>query len=148
MVIFIILVLKGEYIMKFVNNIAVATTKFEKVMLQKLKYDLINKGADYVNNWHPEVCFVCNPLTLADALGYPNVSYNGSRLVSDDPEYGYADLGWTPKNLDTLIAGYRIAGKHRKTARILKECKRRGIKEVPFMWGYQLPHYFDDEVAD
>ena len=52
------------------------------------------------------------------------------------------------ENLDTLIAGYRIAGKHRKTARILKECKRRGIKEVPFVWGYQLPHYFDDEVAD
>jgi hypothetical protein len=133
--------------MKFKNDIAIPTTKFEKVMLQKLKYDLINKEADYVNNWHPEECFVCNPLILADALGYPSVSYKGSRMISDDPCYGYADLSWTPKNLDALIAGYRLAGKHRKVASILKECKRRGI-EAPFMWGYQLPHYFDDEVAD
>lgn len=133
--------------MKFKNGIAIPTTKFEKVMLQKLKYDLINKEADYVNNWHPEECWY-NPLALADALGYPSVSYKGSRLVSDDPEYGYADLSWTPTNLSVIIASYRLAGKHRKTAHILKECKRRGIKEVPFMWGHQLPHYFDDEVVD
>ena len=132
--------------MKLVNAKAVPTTKFEKVMLQKLKYDLINKEADYVNNWHSEECWY-NPLVLADALGYPNVSYNGSRLVSDDPEYGYVDLSWVPTNLSVIIAGYRLAGKSRKVARILKECKRRGI-EAPFMWGYQLPHYFDDEVID
>lgn len=133
--------------MKFVNAKAIPTTRFEEGALQKLKYDLIDNGVSYVNNWHPEECW-CNPLMLADALGYPNVSYNGSRLVSDDPDYGYADLSWTPKNLDVLIAGYRLAGKYRKVARILKECKRRGIKEAPFMWGYQLPHYFDDEVVD
>ena len=133
--------------MKFVNTKAVPTTKFEKTMLQKLKYDLINKEADYVNNWHPEESLVCHPVDLADALGYPNVSYKGSLLVSDDPEYGYADLSWVPTNLSVIIAGYRLAGKSRKAARILKECKRRGI-EAPFMWGYQLPHYFDDEVVD
>lgn len=137
--------------MKFKNGIAIPTTKFEKVMLQKLKYDLIDKEADYINNWHPEESLVCHPVDLADALGYPNVFYDGSRMVSDDPEYGYAELSWTPKNLDVIIAGYRLAGKHRKVARILKECKRRGI-EAPFLMGHQLPHYFDyydeDEVVD
>ena len=56
--------------MKFKNGIVIPTTKFEKVMLQKLKYDLLDN--DYVcGNWHPEECAICHPLDLVDALGYP-----------------------------------------------------------------------------
>lgn len=131
----------------FVSAVAIATTKFEKGVLKDLKYDLIDKDATYVNNWHPEESLVCHPMDLADTLGYRNVFYDGSRMVSDDPEYGYAELSWTPTNLAILIAGYRLAGKHRKVARILKECKRRGI-DAPFLCGYQLPHYYDDEYED
>lgn len=54
--------------MKFKNGIAIPTTKFEKVMLQKLKYDLLDN--DYVcGNWHPEECAIYHPLDLVDALG-------------------------------------------------------------------------------
>lgn len=106
--------------MKFKNGIAIPTTKFEKVMLQKLKYDLLDN--DYVcGNWHPEECAICHPLDLVDALGYPNATHNSRGGFAD--EYGN-DINQKPTNLDAIIAGYRLAGKHRKVARILKECKR------------------------
>ena len=36
----------------------------------------------------------------------------------------------TPKDLEVLVAGYRMLGKHRKVSRILKECDIRNI-DVP-----------------
>ena len=153
MVIFIILVLKGEYIMKFVkikkeddfvSAVAIATTKFEKDALQHLKYDLLDK--EYVcGNWHPEECKVCHPLDLVDVLGYPNASHDKGKIVDDNNMV----INWVPTNLDAIIAGYRLAGKYRKVARILKECKRLKI-DAPFLCGYQIPNYYldDDEYDD
>ena len=131
--------------MKFKNGIAIPTTKFEKVMLQKLKYDLLDNN--YVcGNWHPEECAIYHPLDLVDALGYPNATHNGRSGFAD--EYGN-DINQKPTNLDAIIAGYRLAGKHRKVTRILKECKRRKIY-APDLWGHQIPYYdyFDYEDED
>lgn len=124
-------------------DVAIATTKFEKEVLQKLKYDLLDD--DYVcGNWHPEECAVCHPLDLVDALGYPNASHDKGKIVDERGN----DINQKPTNLDAIIAGYRLAGKHRKVARILKECKRRKIY-APDLWGHQVPsYYFDDEFED
>lgn len=116
-------------------DVAIATTKFEKVMLQKLKYDLLDE--EYVcGNWHPEECAVCHPLDLVDALGYPNASHDKGKIVDERGN----DINQNPTNLEAIIAGYRLAGKHRKVARILKECRRRKI-DAPYLWGHQVPYY-------
>lgn len=110
--------------MKFKNGIAIPTTKFEKVMLQKLKYDLLDN--DYVcGNWHPEECAICHPLDLVDVLGYPNATHNSRGGFAD--EYGN-DINQKPTNLDAIIAGYRMIGRHRKVAQILKKIKQLGIE--------------------
>lgn len=127
----------------YISTIAKATTKFEHEMLQKLKYDLLDK--EYVcGNWHPEECAIYHPLDLVDALGYPNASHDKGKIVDERGN----DINQNPTNLEVLIAGYRLAGKYRKVARILKECKRRKIY-APYLWGYQVPrYYFDDEFED
>lgn len=125
-------------------DVAIATTKFEKVILQKLKYDLLDR--EYVcGNWHPEECAIYHPLDLVDAFGYPNASHDKGKIVYKNNMV----INHKPTNLDTLIAGYRLAGKHRKVARILKECKRRKIY-APDLWGYQIPYYdyYEDEFDD
>lgn len=59
------------------------------------------------------------------ALGFTSVQYNGKdkRLtqIFEGEEY---DITATPSNLKVIIAGYRLLGKHRKVAKILRDIKR------------------------
>ena len=50
--------------------------------------------------------------------------------VYDDPEWGNYRITATPSNIECLIAGYRLLGKHRKVARILKKIKALGIQDM------------------
>ena len=125
----------------FKSWIAKPTSNLERDALKILKYNCINED-EMLCNWHPEELGPDLALDLADALGYSNVIYNGPdeyMSVENDPEYGNYYITATPTNVECIIAGYRIMGKHRKVARILKECKRRGIEITNWQRGSQLP---------
>lgn len=73
-------------------------------------------------------------IMLANALGWSNVSYNGDDLYPETYEEGF---GWNyitavPSNIETIIAGYRLLGRHRKVAMILKKIKALGIQGIVF----------------
>ena len=110
--------------------IAVPTTKLEARMLQNLKYGIISDKAELCN-WHPELLGEDLAIWYVNALGYSNVEYNGEddyMEVYDDPEYGNYRITATPSNLECIIAGYRMIGRHRKVAQILKKIKQLGIE--------------------
>lgn len=64
-------------------------------------------------------------LDYMKALGFTSIQYNGkdNRLtqIFEGEEY---DIVATPSNLKVIIAGYRMLGKHRKVAQILRDVKR------------------------
>lgn len=71
---------------------------------------------------------------LANALGWSNISYNGD---NEYPEYYDEDgncnyITAVPSNTATIIAGYRLLGKHRKVAMILKKIKSLGYQGMIF----------------
>lgn len=73
-------------------------------------------------------------IAYANALGWSNVTYNGD---DEYPEYFEDGFGWNyitaiPSNTTTIIAGYRLLGKHRKVAQILKKIKTLGIQGLVF----------------
>lgn len=147
--------------MKIVSNkeglsFAVATTKKEKIALQKLKYDLFDsydESIDWnVGNmadekiamrymlWLYKDWYFSNPKTedvLMDWRSWDkndtiNVSYyrpvyseyEVANKIIDGKEYKYCcdTIGtWIPSNYMTLIAYYRMKGKFRKVAMLLKK---------------------------
>ena len=119
----------------FQTLIAVPTTKLEQKMLKVLKYDLFDPEDNSMSPWHIErVGGERETIMLANALGWSNVSYNGDDEYPDIYEDGF---GWTyitaiPSNIETILAGYRLLGKHRKVAMLLKKIKALGIQGMVF----------------
>lgn len=115
--------------MKFKNGIAIPTTKFEKVMLQKLKYGIISNKAELCN-WHPELLGEDLAIWYVNQLGYSNVSFFDTEeyMEYDDQDGDTYKITATPSNLECIIAGYRMIGRHRKVAQILKKIKQLGIE--------------------
>lgn len=115
--------------------IAVPTNKLEQEMLQCFKYDLFDNEDNSMSPWHMErVGDERETIMLANALGWNNVSYNGDDLYPESYEEGF---GWNyitaiPSNAETIIAGYRLLGKHRKVAMLLKKIKKIGIEDLVF----------------
>ena len=116
----------------YISTVAVPTTKLEAQMLQWLKYDLISDKPELCN-WHPEWLGAELAVEYANALGHSKVIFNGTEdymYVENDPQYGNYRVTATPSNLETLIAGYRLMGRHRKVAQILKKIKSLGIESM------------------
>lgn len=115
--------------------IAVPTNKLEQEMLQCFKYDLFDNEDNSMSPWHMErVGDERETIMLANALGWNNVSYNGDVLYPESYEEGF---GWNyitaiPSNAEAIIAGYRLLGKHRKVAMLLKKIKKIGIEDLVF----------------
>ena len=115
--------------------VAVPANKLEHEMLQALKCDLFDPEDQSMSPWHIEkVGGERETITLANALGWNNVTYNGDDLYPESYEEGF---GWNyitaiPSNAETIIAGYRLLGKHRKVAMILKKIKALNIQGVVF----------------
>ncbi len=115
--------------------IAVPTNKLEQEMLQALKYNLFDPEDNSMSPWHIEkVGGERKTIMLANALGWNNVSYNGDDLYPETYEEGF---GWNyitaiPSNAEAIIAGYRLLGKHRKVAMLLKKIKQLGIQGIVF----------------
>lgn len=114
----------------YVSAVAIPTTKLEARMLRNLKYGVISDKAELCN-WHPEWLGEDLAVWYANQLGYSNVSFFDTEEymeVCDDPEYGNFKITATPSNLECIIAGYRMIGRHRKVAQILKKIKQLGIE--------------------
>lgn len=115
--------------MRFENGIAKQTNKFEHNVLNNLKYSIMD-GLDikfealpddiaywYLEELYKEAYFKDN--TLKDVEIYKDEVFNTwyikyfdtlTNQWSDDP------ITMIPSNLETLICGYRMVGKHRKVA--------------------------------
>ena len=116
----------------YISMVAIPTTKVECGMLQKLKYNLISDKLE-ICNWHPEWLNLPLAVEYANALGHSQVIFNGTKDymdVENDPQWGNYRVTATPSNLETLIAGYRLMGRHRKVAQILKKIKALGIQDM------------------
>lgn len=116
----------------YISTVAIPTTKVEYGMLQKLKYNLISDKLE-ICNWHPEWLNLPLAVEYANALGHSQVIFNGTEDymdVENDPQWGNYRVTATPSNLETLIAGYRLMGRHRKVAQILKKIKSLGIEDM------------------
>ena len=116
----------------YISTVAIPTTKVEYGMLQKLKYNLISDKLE-IFNWHPEWLNLPLAVEYANALGHSQVIFNGTEDymdVENDPQWGNYRITATPSNIETLIAGYRLMGRHRKVAMILKKIKKLGIEDM------------------
>ena len=116
----------------YFSSVAVPTTKLEARMLQNLKYGIISDKAELCN-WHPERLGKDLAVWYANTLGYSNVDFINNEEymeVTNDPEYGNYKITATPSNLECIIAGYRMIGRHRKVAMILKKIKQLGIEDM------------------
>ena len=114
----------------YISTVAIPTTKVEYGMLQKLKYNLISEKLEMCN-WHPEWLNLPLAVEYANALGHSNVIFNGTEDymdVENDPKWGNYRITAIPSNIECLIAGYRLLGRHRKVAQILKKIKQLGIE--------------------
>lgn len=59
------------------------------------------------------------------ALGYTSVYYNGpNKRLTQEFEGEEYTITAIPSDLKVIIAGYRLLGKHRKVAQIMKDVKR------------------------
>lgn len=116
----------------YTSVVAKATTGLERELLQRFKYDLISDKLELCN-WHPEWLGESLAIEYVNALGHSSVEFNGEDDYMDvynDPEYGNYRVTATPSNLECLIAGYRLMGRHRKVAMILKKIKALGIQDI------------------
>lgn len=108
----------------FGKLVAVPSNKLEQGFLQALKYNLIDPD-ELLCDWHPEWLGRELSLDYMKALGFTSVQYNSedARMTQmfEGEEY---DIVATPSNLKVIIAGYRMLGKHRKVAQILRDVKR------------------------
>jgi hypothetical protein len=110
--------------MGFDKMVAIPSNELERRFLQVLKYDLIDPD-ELLCDWHPERLGQELSLDYMKALGFTSVHYNGedNRMTQEFEGEEY-DIVATPSNLKVIIAGYRMLGKHRKVAKILKDVKR------------------------
>lgn len=128
---------------------AIPTTKVEREALKALKYDLM----DVYGYWEPQKLGYPNSCKYLDTLGYTNMVYYGEQFPIEceydprEPEgYQSYDITAAPRDVEVIVAGYRLLGKHRKVARIIKEAKRRGLNRNEEIlrhmdtWGYQVPY--------
>lgn len=110
----------------FAVVMAVPSNETERLMLRALKYEIIDRDEVFCN-WHPERLGADMAVSYAKALGYKNPKFNGEDNYLTE-EFCGGEIGVeitaTPSNLMTIIAGYRMMGKHRKVAQILKEARR------------------------
>lgn len=116
----------------YVSTVVIPTTKVERGLLQRFKYNLISDKLELCN-WHPEWLGESLAIEYANALGHNSVEFNGEddyMDVYDDPEWGNYRVTATPSNLECIIAGYRLLGRHRKVAMILKKIKALGIEDM------------------
>lgn len=116
----------------YTSVVAKATTGLERELLQRFKYNLISDKLELCN-WHPEWLGESLAIEYANALGHSSVEFNGEDDYMDvynDPEWGNYRVTATPSNIETLIAGYRLMGRHRKVAMILKKIKALGIQDM------------------
>ena len=113
----------------YVSAVAVPTTKLEARMLRNLKYGIISNKAELCN-WHPELLGEDLAIWYANQLGYSNVSFFDTEeyMEYDDQDGNTYKITATPSNLECIIAGYRMIGRHRKVAQILKKIKQLGIE--------------------
>ena len=119
---------KKGFIMRFENGIAKQTTKFENVVLNNLKYSIMDGldikfealpddiAYDFLKELYNEAYFKDNTLKdveiYKDSLGSWCISYFDTLQNKS-----YDDvITMIPSNLETLICGYRMVGKHRKVA--------------------------------
>lgn len=119
----------------YVSTIAVPTTKLERKMLKCLKYDLFDPEDQSMSPWHMErIGGERETIMLANALGWSNVSYNGDDLYPEyrDEEGNCNYITAIPSNIETILAGYRLLGRHRKVAMILKKIEKLGIQHMVF----------------
>lgn len=115
----------------YISTITKATTKFEHEMLKCLKYDLFDPEDQSMSPWHMErIGDEHKTIKLANALGWSNVSYNGDDLYPEywDEEGNCNYITAIPSNIETILAGYRLLGRHRKVAMILKKIEKLGIQ--------------------
>ena len=117
----------------YFSSVAVPTTKSEARMLQNLKYGIISDKAELCN-WHPEWLGEDLAIWYANQLGYSNVSFFDTEeyMEYDDQDGDTYKITATPSNLECIIAGYRMIGRHRKVAMILKKIKQLGIEHTVF----------------
>lgn len=108
----------------FDKLVAVPSNDLEQRFLEVLKYELIDPD-ELLCDWHPERLGQELSLDYMKALGYTSVYFNGEneRLTQEFEGEEYM-ITATPSNLKVIIAGYRMLGKHRKVAKILKDVKR------------------------
>ena len=114
----------------YFSSVAIPTTKVERDLLQLFKYSLISDKPE-IYNWHPEWLGAELAVEYANALGHNSVEFNGVDDYMDvynDPKWGDYRVTATPSNIECLIAGYRILGRHRKVAMILKKVKALGLE--------------------
>ena len=110
----------------YFSSVAVPTTKTEVKLLQELKYGLLSDKNE-ICNWHPEWLVEDTAVSYANALGYSKVEYNGPNDYMDASDN--CRVTATPSNLECMIAGYRLLGRHRKVSMILKKIKSLGIQD-------------------
>ena len=116
------------------NNVrTVATTKLESKMLKELKTDLYEDGT-WLSRWQPEKLGKDLAVAYANALGHSGVKYNGADKYMSTKLYNIVEA---PKDLEVIIAGYRMLGRYRKVSRILKECNNRCIEVSNMAPGHQ-----------
>lgn len=118
-----------------VSTIAIPTNRLEHEMLQTLKYDLFDPEDQSMSPWHMEqIGGEYETIMLANALGWSNVAYNGDDLYPEyrDEEGNCNYITAIPSNIETILAGYRLLGRHRKVAQILKKIKALGIQGIVF----------------
>ena len=108
----------------FNKLVAVPSNDLERGILDVLKYDLIDEN-ELLCDWHPEWLGEELSLDYMKALGFTSVYFNGidNRLTQEFEGEEYM-ITATPSNLKVIIAGYRMLGKHRKVAQILRDVKR------------------------
>ena len=116
------------------NNVhTIPTIKLESAMLKTLKTNLYEDGT-WLSQWHPERLGEEKAVAYANALGHSNVKYNGTDKYMSTKLYNIVEA---PKDLEVIIAGYRMLGRYRKVSRILKECKQRKIEVSNMIPGHQ-----------
>lgn len=115
----------------YASVVGVPTTKLEARMLRNLKYGIISNKAELCN-WHPELLGEDLAIWYANQLGYSNVSFFDTEeyMEYDDQDGDTYKITATPSNLECIIAGYRMIGRHRKVAMILKKIKQLGIEDT------------------
>lgn len=127
--------------MRMLNNVAIPTTKLEKLALKNLKYDCIEKDTVMPNflplaeenicngtcSWLDELCAIYNKSDKrtgtiitwedrGDGVAIAEVQYPDGMMQYEDIVI--------PSNLHTLVAYYRGIGRYRKAVMIEKKYKK------------------------